>query len=256
MHFTSLVALLPALALAQEQVPLADRVQGWFNKAKSLVPTAVPVDPIVKLSEKVTEKSVTPLTLSNWESILTPGLEPEDWLIFVTGGNKTCFGRCEHATKAFNESTLLFAADPTSPNLGYMDCEENRVLCSIWSAGAPSIYYFEKPVTQSEGRAPTPLHIIYLNATTITPKEIYEIHSKKTFQETEPYEGAMHPTDSWLAQNKLNTPIGYALYAIGAVPSWMFMIGISFFSRTFMGRRMGNVGAQQRPAAAPAGSAN
>ena len=104
MHFTSLVALLPALALAQEQVPLADRVQGWFNQVKSYVPTAVPVDPIVKLSEKVTEKAVTPLTLNNWESVLAPGLEAEDWLIFVTGGNKTCFGRCDRAEKAFNVS--------------------------------------------------------------------------------------------------------------------------------------------------------
>lgn len=107
MHFTSLVALLPALALAQEQVPLADRVQGWFNLAKSYVPTAVPAEPIVKLSEKVSEKSVTPLTLNNWESVLAPAKEAEDWLIFITGGNKTCFGRCEHATKAFNVSYQL-----------------------------------------------------------------------------------------------------------------------------------------------------
>ncbi|KAJ5700937.1 hypothetical protein N7493_011983 [Penicillium malachiteum] len=255
MHFTSLVALLPALALAQEQVPLADRVQGWFNKAKAYVPTAVPADPIVKMSEKVTEKQVTSLNLENWESVLAPAQEPEDWLIFVTGGNKTCFGRCGHATDAFQESVSLFAADSTSPNLGLLDCEENRILCSIWSAGAPSVYYFEKPAAQLEGHAPTPLHIVYMNATTVTPEELYQIHSEKNYEKVEAYDGAMHPLDSWLAQNKLNVPIGYALYGISVVPSWMFMIGISFFSRTFMGRRMGNVGTQP-PRAAPAGSAN
>lgn len=102
MRFTSLVAFLPALALAQEQVPLADRVQGWFNKAKQYVPTAVPADPMVKMAEKVSEKRVTPVTLQNAQSILTPASEAQDWLVFVTGGNKTCFGRCEHAEKAFN----------------------------------------------------------------------------------------------------------------------------------------------------------
>ena len=101
MRFTSLVAFLPALALAQEQVPLAERVQGWFNKVKAYVPTAVPADPMVKIAEKVTEKRVTPVSLDNWQSILTPGDEAQDWYIFVTGGNKTCFGRCDRAAKAF-----------------------------------------------------------------------------------------------------------------------------------------------------------
>lgn len=105
MRFTSFITLLPALALAQEQVPLADRVQGWFNKAKNLVPTAVPADPIQKMAEKVTEKRVTALTMQNWQSILTPTEEAQDWYVFVTGGNKTCFGRCETAEKAFNVSS-------------------------------------------------------------------------------------------------------------------------------------------------------
>lgn len=108
MRFTSLVALLPVVVLAQEQVPLADRVQGWFNKAKALVPTAVPAEPIVKLaekvSEKVSEKSVTPMTLNNWQPMLEPASEAKDWYIYVTGGNKTCFGRCGRADEAFKVS--------------------------------------------------------------------------------------------------------------------------------------------------------
>ncbi|KAJ5833045.1 hypothetical protein N7474_001356 [Penicillium riverlandense] len=259
MRFTSIVALLPALALAQEQVPLADRVQGWFNKAKSFVPSAPQAAnaPIEKMAEKVSESHVTTVDMSNWQDLLAPGLTEEDWMVYITGGNKSCFGRCELADKAFQESTLLFAADPTSPHLGFVDCESNSILCSIWSAGAPSIFYFHVPKAPQAGEArpSTPLHIFYLNTTTVTPNEIYQIHGKQLYNEIAPYEGALHPIDGWLAQYKLNIPLGYLIWALGAIPSWMFMIGISFFSRTFMSRRMGNVGApQQRPT--PAGSAN
>lgn len=73
-----------------------------------------------------------------------------------------------------------------------------------------------------------------MNSTTLTPEELYQIHSKKTFEEVPAYEGSMHPTDGWLAKYNLIVPLGYAIYAIGAIPSWMFMIGISFFSRTVM----------------------
>ncbi|KAJ5835972.1 hypothetical protein N7447_001998 [Penicillium robsamsonii] len=243
MRFTSLVTLLPALALAQEQVPLADRVQGWFNQVKSYVPTAAPASPIEQLAEKVTEKSVTHVSLNNWQSILAPGPKAEDWLIYTTGGNKTCFGRCGTADKAFKESVLLFSADPTSPHLGYLDCEANQVLCAAWSASAPSVQYYQVPKAPAVGeeRAPTPLRNIYLNSTTVTPATIYEIHAKKTYEKFPPM--------------RLNIPMGYVIWALGAVPSWLFMIGISFFSRTMMSRRVGPTGNAPR-AAAPAGSAN
>ncbi|KAJ5485270.1 hypothetical protein N7539_005258 [Penicillium diatomitis] len=250
MRFTSIVALLPALALAQEQVPLADRVQGWFNKAKNLVPSPVPDEPVQKVVEKVSEKHVTPVTMQNWQSILTPAEDPQDWYIFVTGGNKTCFGRCDIAEKAFNESVVLFSADRTSPNLGLLNCEEERVLCATWSAGAPTVFYFQLPQAQPLGqeRLPTPLHVVYLNHTTITPQELYQIHSKKTFEDVPAYEGALHPTDGWLAKYQLNVPVGYAIWALGAIPSWSFMILVSFFSRTIMGRRMNNAGNAPRRA--------
>lgn len=139
MRFTSLVAFLPALALAQEQVPLADRVQGWFNKAKAYVPTAVPADPIVKMAEKVSEKRVTPVTLQNWQGILTPASHAQDWLIFVTGGNKTCFGRCEHAEKAFNVRRVSVSRQLRSTsdhrNLGIRPSVHRRPdLPESWSA--------------------------------------------------------------------------------------------------------------------------
>ncbi|KAJ5899197.1 hypothetical protein N7495_003941 [Penicillium taxi] len=258
MRLTSLVAFLPALALAQEQVPLADRVQGWFNKAKSYVPAAAPADPVVKVAEKLSETRVTDVTLNNWESVLAPGPEDRDLLVFITGGNNTCFNRCEHATNAFKESTLLFSADATSPELALLDCESERVLCAAWACGAPSAYYFQIPKVQPEGeeRPLTPLHVVYMNSTTVTPEELYQIHSKKTFQQSPAYEGIMHPIDGVFAKYKVAIPIGYAIWATGAIPSWAFMIFISMFSRTFMGRRMTNVQGSGNARTAPAGSAN
>ncbi|KAL4792113.1 hypothetical protein BDV19DRAFT_369143 [Aspergillus venezuelensis] len=244
MRFIPLLALLPALAVAEEQVPLADRVQGWFNKAKAYLPTATPVVPvaekIVEAPKKVVqEKTVTPFNATNWQSILEPTQDAQDWFVFVTGGNKTCFGRCDKAEKSFNESVLLFAADPTSPNLGYLDCESNQLLCSAWSAGAPSVWYFEVPAAQIEERPSTPLHIVYVNSTTVTPEAIYKIHSDKIFEDKPAYEGAFHPTDGWLAQYGLLVPLGYVIYGFGIVPSWLFMIIISMASRTMMSRRLG-----------------
>ncbi|PYH73459.1 aminoacyl-tRNA hydrolase [Aspergillus vadensis CBS 113365] len=238
MRFTPVVALLPALAVAQEQVPLADRVQGWFNKAKSYLPTATPVAPAAAVVEKVVEKTkiqektVSEFNLTNWQSYLEPASEPQDWLVYITGGNKTCFGRCDKADKAFNESVLLFSADPTSPNLGKLDCEENKVLCSAWGAGAPSVWFLQVPQAQlGEERPNTPLHTVYLNSTTVTPETIYKVHSEKVWEKAPAYDGPLHPTDGWLAQNNLLLPLGYVIYGFSAIPSWLFMIGISFFSR-------------------------
>ncbi|PLB38231.1 uncharacterized protein BDW47DRAFT_30028 [Aspergillus candidus] len=243
MRFIQLLPLLPALAAAQEQVPLGDRVQGWFNKAKSYLPTATPVIPAVEKlvdQKKIQQKTVTQFNLSNWQSLLEPSSEPQDWMVYITGGNKTCSGRCGEADKSFNQSLLLLSADPTSPNLGYLDCESNKVLCSMWAAGCPSVYYFKIPEARlGEDHPVVDLHTVWLNTTGLTSDTIYKIHSEKKYEEIPPYAGPFHPTNSWLAQNGLLVPAGYVLYAVGAVPSWLVMVGISFFSRTVMSRRVG-----------------
>ena len=104
MRFVQLLPILPALAAAQEQVPIGDRVQGWFNKAKSYLPTATPVIPQVEkvVEQKLQEKVVTNFNLSNWQTLLEPSSDSQNWLLYITGGNKTCFGRCGQADKSFN----------------------------------------------------------------------------------------------------------------------------------------------------------
>lgn len=246
-HFLFLF-LLSALATAQNQSPLKDRLQGWFDKAKSYIPAASPT-PVETVVEKVVEKTVTPLNLSNWQSVLESSWQAQDWIIFLTGGNKTCFGRCQTAETSFNKSVLLFSADLTSPNLAYLDCENEQILCSIWAAAPPSVWHLQVPQSSAdEHRLPSPLHIVNLNTTTVTPETIYKIHSEKTFKEASRYEGPLHPFDGWLAKYGLNVPLGYVMYGVGTLPSWLIMIAISIFTRTFMSRRLNPSSAAGRPA--------
>ena len=115
MRFSSALLLaLPAIAVAEEQIPLLDKVKGFFNKATAAVSSAIPAvpsNPVNAATEKAAAKAAEaiqhPLTLENWREVLTvdPTASPpttQDWLVFITGGNKTCFGLCGNATKAWN----------------------------------------------------------------------------------------------------------------------------------------------------------
>jgi hypothetical protein len=112
----SLFLALPALCLAAEpQQPLGDRLKSWWNKASSYVDSSVPTiipDPLDAGAAKVAEVAVVDLNSSNWKYILTPGEpkitgEPHEWIIYVTGANKTCHSGCVIATKAWNVSVFL-----------------------------------------------------------------------------------------------------------------------------------------------------
>jgi hypothetical protein len=114
---SSLLLALPALAVAEEQIPLLDKVKGFFNKATAAVSSSIPSMPSMPSApiDSATNKAAAnaaaaiqyPLTLENWKEVLTvdPTASPpttQDWLIFATGGNTTCFGLCGNATKAWN----------------------------------------------------------------------------------------------------------------------------------------------------------
>ncbi len=112
MRITSAFLLaLPAIVAAQQQKPLQDTVQEWFNKAKSFIPGAV-TSPIDTATARVAAEKVTLLTKDNWVSTLTPSAvssfsdAPEEWIVLFSGGNKTCYGRCEPLEKAWNVSLL------------------------------------------------------------------------------------------------------------------------------------------------------
>ena len=111
MRFTStLVLALPALAFAEEQEPLLDRLKGYFNKATAAISSSVPSivpNPVDAGASRVAQAVVHPLNLTNWKETLTPDATaqsdgPEEWMVYITGGNKTCFGLCGNVTKAWN----------------------------------------------------------------------------------------------------------------------------------------------------------
>lgn len=116
-----------------------------------------------------------------------------------------------------------------------MNCENDKILCSIWVAGAPTVWHLQVPqVSTEEPRLPYSLHIVALNSTTVTPEAIYKIHSEQTYQNVPLYDGVLHPFDGWLAQYGLNVPLGYLMFGFSAVPTWVVMIAVSYFSRTYM----------------------
>lgn len=129
----------------------------------------------------------------------------------------------------------LLSATPKSPNLGYVDCDAEALLCSIWVTAVPSLWYFQLPVPAADQSKPaTTLHIVPLSLNTTTAQDIVKVHTEKTYTKEPPYEGAFHPIDGQLAKLGLLTPLGYVMYVFGVVPSWMFMIAVSFISRNIM----------------------
>ena len=246
MRTSTLLVALPALTAAQ-QVPFLDQVKGWFAKASesitsvaSSAPSISIPNPVASGAAKIAELKVTHLDKDNYRDVLKPGAATaspgiEEWMIMVTGSNKTCFGQCTRAELAFNESVALVSASTSPPNLGLLDCEKESVLCNAWAVGPPAILHFLLPQPLSDQSTPaTTCRSIRLNRTTITAPEIAAIHLQETYKETTPYEGYFHPFDGFLAKNGLAIPVGYAIWGFSLIPSWAFMILVSFASRSMM----------------------
>ena len=93
---------------------MLEKIKGFFNQATAAVSSSIPSMPSAPVDSTATKAAANaaaaiqyPLTLENWKEVLTvdPTVSPpttQDWLIFATGGNSTCFGLCGNATKAWN----------------------------------------------------------------------------------------------------------------------------------------------------------
>ncbi|KAH4192581.1 hypothetical protein HBI65_046140 [Parastagonospora nodorum] len=262
---SSLLLALPAIAVAEEQIPLLDKVKGFFNKATAAVSSsipAVPSNPIDAATNKAASAAASaiqhPITLENWKEVLTvdPTASPpttQDWLIFVTGGNSTCFGMCANATKAWNTSLPVLAAKSNAPKFAYLDCEKENILCNSWSVGAPSIYYFSIPKPLADQSAPVPtVRYQPLNRTSTTAQTLKELIVDNEIEKVVPYEGIFHPFNGELQKFNLAIPYGYVTWGFSKMPSWLPMIVVSFLSRSFMGKRMNPGTSGPAQAAAPA----
>ena len=120
MRVSTLLIALPALALAQQkplQEQVQEQLQGWFDKAKSFIPQSAPSfpsvpNPVDAGAAKVADQNVVTLTKDNWKSTLTPSPTdasegPQDWMVFVSGDNKTCFGLCDGLEQKWRVSIYL-----------------------------------------------------------------------------------------------------------------------------------------------------
>lgn len=116
---SSLLLALPALALADDQIRLMDKVKGYWHKAKDAVSSAVPAvpSPVDAGAAKVVKTVQHELTVDNWQQVLT--VDPtasapttQEWMVFITGGNVTCFGFCGNASKAWNVCGRCFTHIP------------------------------------------------------------------------------------------------------------------------------------------------
>lgn len=109
---------LPALGVAEQQVPFLDRLKGMVDQAASAFQKATAPSPKYAAEAKIAQASVTSLTFDNWKDVIQhsgkirPYNPPEAFMVFITGGNTTCgsVGRCDRANKAWEVSSIY----PTS----------------------------------------------------------------------------------------------------------------------------------------------
>ena len=101
-------------------------------------------------------------------------------------------------------------------------------------------------VAAGESRPRTPLYIKALSTNKTTADDILSFYVKKEYattvtdektgvtKEKYRYDGAWHPINGELKVFGLLGPLGYIMWGFGQIPSFVFMILISFVSRNIM----------------------
>ncbi|KAM7208500.1 hypothetical protein V8F20_001181 [Naviculisporaceae sp. PSN 640] len=258
---TTTVLALPLLAAAAES-PFQQykaKFQNFLGSFGASTPSSDDVLPVAsvkanKASAKA--KKIETLTLGNWkETLFGPvkpaSTQPEEWWVLITGGNKTCFGRCERIEKAFNESAVQFGGLSKSPHLAALDCEQDPVLCNSFSAATGSIYVFDVLPEPAQ----TEVYWKRFNLTTVTSKDIidqWNKGSKADFNHVEP-DSWFHPFTGKLANYGLAVPLGYFFWIMNVIPSWAMMLLVSFLSRSMMNKQLNTQ--PQRPGGPAAAAA-
>ncbi|KAK3387716.1 hypothetical protein B0H63DRAFT_164324 [Podospora didyma] len=257
---TSALLTLPLLAAAAES-PFEQykaKFQNFLGSFGVAVPSSTEKqEPVAAAKAKVVgAKKIETLTLSSWKDTLyapvkPDATQPEEWFVLVTGGNKTCFGHCGKVETAFNESVTKFATQSKSPHVGILNCDNEPILCTSWSASTGALWVFEMLP------APAPIDVYWkrLNLTTTTSDDILKVAGKDGKKSLYLIDSYFHPFDGVLAKNGLALPIGYLLWGFNAIPSWAMMLIVSFFSRSMMNRQVNGANRPGNPAAAAAAGA-
>ncbi|KAI1275824.1 hypothetical protein F5Y07DRAFT_368968 [Xylaria sp. FL0933] len=263
MRFDSASALLALPILAAADSPdyqaqfqqYLGQAQGYFEKVASSLPSPNKYDDAAAAAAKA-GSNIDIISLHNWKDtlygpVISGSTTPEEWWVLITGGNKTCLGRCGQVEAAFNETAARFATEPeSSPHMALLNCDNQPVLCNAWSAPVGSLWIFEMLPD------PAPINIFSkrLNLTTTTSDDLVQLQKDGYKTAAKEHDGLFHPFKGGLAQNGLSVPAGYVLWAFSLLPSWAFMIVVSLLSRRMMSSRMeGQMHGGPRPA--PTGQA-
>ncbi|KAI1822377.1 hypothetical protein F4861DRAFT_541058 [Xylaria intraflava] len=263
MRFNSVSALLALPLLASADAPdyqaqfqqYLGQAQDFLGNLPANLPSPNKYDPVAAAAAKAGSDKIDVLGLHNWRDILyepvTPGsTTPEESWVLITGGNKTCSGRCGKLETAFNETAAKFAVEPGSPHMALLNCDNQPILCNAWSAPVASLWVFEMLPEPS----PIRLFTKRLNVTSTTSDDLVKLQNGGYKTVALEHDNFFHPFNGVLAQNGLSTPVGYILWVFSLIPSWAFMIFVSFFSRRMMASRMeGQMPGGMRPA--PTGQA-
>ncbi|KAI1780862.1 hypothetical protein F4818DRAFT_19251 [Hypoxylon cercidicola] len=257
---TSAILSLPLLAVADVPEYQAQfenylgQAQSFLGKYASKIPHPNRYDPVAAAEAKAGSLNLDILGLNTWKDTLYGPVKPEsttpvEWWVLITGGNKTCFGHCGKIETAFNETAGKWAVTPGAPHTALLNCEDQPVLCSAWSAPVGAIWIFE----MLPEPAPIDIWTKRLNMTTTTSDDIVTLQTEGYKSSAKLHDGFFHPFNGPLAKYGVATPVGYVLWFFNLLPSWAFMVLVSFFSRNMMSNRMNQAGGNRggpRPAAA------
>jgi hypothetical protein len=249
MRFSLSFAALAAVASAQEGLfeQYKAQFQNFLGNMGASVPNPGAHDPVAAFEAKTGEMKLSTLTLENWKDTLyepvpAGAVEPVEWWMFITGGNKTCYGRCGRVEEAFKQAAAKFAVLPNSPHMAIVNCDDQPILCNSWAATPSWLWAFQ----MLPEPAPIDIYKKRLNTTTTTSDDIVALKSTDRAESMVLLESRFHPFDGQITQMGLAVPIAYALWAFSLVPSWLFMLVISMVSRTMMSNRMNPPQGNQR----------
>ena len=82
-------------------------------EAKVECAAAKVADKAARAEAKVADKAVHHLHFNDWRDVIKSSRatarssEPEPWMVYLTGGNKTCMGFCDTADAAWNVSHAI-----------------------------------------------------------------------------------------------------------------------------------------------------
>jgi hypothetical protein len=137
-------------------------------------------------------------------------------------------GHCEKIEAAFNETAGKFALLPNSPHMALLNCEDQPILCNSWSlpVGILSIIDLLPPPAQVD------VYRKRLNFTTTTSDDLVAFRNDRSAFKLE--DGWFHPFNGKVTELGLAVPFGYIVWVFNVIPNWLFMLVVSFASRSMM----------------------